>query len=464
MNKYYLRMEGVNLDNFAYDTNDLSTIRGGSLILLYAVDKVKGEYTQLKSISTGASSGLFSFEATDEREAEDLRLKVESLLRTGKEKHATFVVDSVADGGDFVKAKETLIARNHLRQMRCPSFAIPGDSGKTVCEFDRLRPANKTITKGQKEQQASESVKVRHDFGKESKQDFYRKLTGIEGLPKFVNDFDELTKDPTKGNLHHKMAVIYIDGNNFGRFEKECKTPEALKTWDDDIKRHRKGMLKTLLEDMKNSSGWTTDEGKMRFETLLWGGDDLTWIVPAWKGWSTLEFFFNKSRNWVYGDRQLTHAAGIVFCHHNAPIHRITKLAKNLAELAKEENRMQDLVAYEVLESFDQAGISMNDLNELRRKRCPEAVEPKELLISGGSIEHALKNMSVLKKGFPKRQLHKIIKALPDGPEKVNELVGKIKLDERTNKACEELKDCFGKEGSFWLHAADLWDYIGQEG
>lgn len=27
--KFYLRMEGVNLANFVYDTQDLSTIRGG---------------------------------------------------------------------------------------------------------------------------------------------------------------------------------------------------------------------------------------------------------------------------------------------------------------------------------------------------------------------------------------------------------------------------------------------------
>ena len=32
--KFYIRIEAVNLDNFVYDTNDLATIRGSSIILL----------------------------------------------------------------------------------------------------------------------------------------------------------------------------------------------------------------------------------------------------------------------------------------------------------------------------------------------------------------------------------------------------------------------------------------------
>ena len=38
--QYYLRVEGVNLAHFVYDTQDLSTVRGGSLLLLRAVDEV----------------------------------------------------------------------------------------------------------------------------------------------------------------------------------------------------------------------------------------------------------------------------------------------------------------------------------------------------------------------------------------------------------------------------------------
>jgi len=38
---FYLRIEAVNLSHFINDTNDLSTTRGGSLLLLEAMDKVE---------------------------------------------------------------------------------------------------------------------------------------------------------------------------------------------------------------------------------------------------------------------------------------------------------------------------------------------------------------------------------------------------------------------------------------
>ena len=40
MSNYFLRIEGVNLRNYDYDTNDLNTIRGGGWILLDAPGKV----------------------------------------------------------------------------------------------------------------------------------------------------------------------------------------------------------------------------------------------------------------------------------------------------------------------------------------------------------------------------------------------------------------------------------------
>ena len=41
MNSFLLRMEGVNLSNFVFDTQDLSTIRGGGLLLLDAALRVE---------------------------------------------------------------------------------------------------------------------------------------------------------------------------------------------------------------------------------------------------------------------------------------------------------------------------------------------------------------------------------------------------------------------------------------
>ncbi|EDN65205.1 hypothetical protein BGP_6503 [Beggiatoa sp. PS] len=67
--------------------------------------------------------------------------------------------------------------------------------------------------------------------------------------------------------------------------------------------------------------------------------------MPAWLGWWTLDYFFRKSKDWEFPDPNsddnkvypLTHAAGLVFCQHNAPIHRIRNLAEQLGNLVKDQ-------------------------------------------------------------------------------------------------------------------------------
>ena len=55
--EYYFRVEAVNLYNTIFDTNDISTTRGGSFLLLNAVERLK-ELDRLEPISIGASAGL----------------------------------------------------------------------------------------------------------------------------------------------------------------------------------------------------------------------------------------------------------------------------------------------------------------------------------------------------------------------------------------------------------------------
>ena len=57
---YYLRIEAINLDYFVYDTHDISTIRGGSFMLLSIFDalfdNLKEKLNKNKSFSGQNSS------------------------------------------------------------------------------------------------------------------------------------------------------------------------------------------------------------------------------------------------------------------------------------------------------------------------------------------------------------------------------------------------------------------------
>lgn len=174
----------------------------------------------------------------------------------------------------------------------------------------------------------------------------------------------------------------------------------------------------------------------------------------------------------------LQHAAGLVFCHHKAPIHRMKDLAKKLAELAKDaakdvsEKDNPSLLAYQMLESFDHAG---TDLEAWRQQRAeplcgPEGLflRPADLGVIQGHIR-SLKGAADLTDSrateFPRRKLYQIIQALKNGDQnRVERFYEKLEKDHPKHlETLEQLKPLLSGSDSdgHWLHLVDLWDYMG---
>jgi len=327
---------------------------------------------------------------------------------------------------------------------------------------------------------------LRRKHGKNNKKKFYKKHTDLDLPYDFTNDLEELSSDKSKGNIHHKIAVIYLDGNNFGKIQNNvCKTAEIQKDFDDKLKAYRKEMLVELMNDMNTGEkvkDWlmeTEEKQKYRIETLLWGGDELIWIVPAWLGWYTLSFFYEKSKNWNYTEekqnrQKLTHGGGIVFCHHNAPIHRITKLAEDLAKLAKKKNREENLFAWQVLEAFDHIGQNLEDFR--KKIYSGGVIRSDELIFSGGDMKKIAAEMDKLKKAeLPRNKVCAIAHSLFDKKggynKENNELKGKssklaekalesIKNNTEKEKPMETMEKIFPNKAVLWLFIAELWDYL----
>ena len=209
-------------------------------------------------------------------------------------RHATFVVDVIDDlterkdsNADFVIHRERLLALNRWQQMQAPTLAVPKKvTASQPCAFDGVRPATKNSKGGEL---ISESAWIRNEYGSDQKQSLYTKETGLADLPKFVNDLDELSDDLSQGRLHHKTAVIYLDGNKFGEKQNRlCTTAELQEKFDTQVKSYRRGVLRELLIKIKDKPAWRYQGQLLRLETLLWGGDELIWVVPAWRGFWTL--------------------------------------------------------------------------------------------------------------------------------------------------------------------------------
>jgi hypothetical protein len=482
---FLLRIEGVNLNSFVYDTQNLSTIRGGSLLLLDEVEGIGTTYPELTPISTGASAGLFRVQ--DGVDAQQIAAKLRNDLLTHHQlQHATFVVDVAQMLDDtpksFVAARERLIALNRFQQQHAPMVSIPEwnmDDSAAVCEVDHVKAAIASPN--------SPAVNVRQQYGVAAKQSFYKRQFPQDEQPNpaadmtFTNDLEHLAHGYENETLNDKIAVIYIDGNSFSTIQNNLLLAAAnaenkQEQIDKQLKDYRREFLRSLLAEMKSHPElWRNKENSYRLEVLLWGGDDMLLVVPSWVGWRTASLFYKTAKDWELVE-PLKHAMGLVFCHHNAPIHRITQLARELAERAKGDQaqnmsyRAENLIAYAVLETFDHAG---SDLDAYRSKRFPTA-DTKKILLNGEMLDDAISAFAAVASDIPRGKVYLLVRLLleqlhhpnPDDKkresisEQINKIDAEIQTSCRNKSKLQELVACLGGTPGAWAHILELWDYL----
>ncbi len=479
-----LRIEGVNLAHSIGDTEDLSTRRGGSLMLLDAIHEIAGKNQgRLKKISTGASAGLF--EVTGDAKA--ALNSINAFLKTEPYCYGTFVVDHLETSTDFQKSENAALAANRWHQMQSLSFSPKGlaKANNGACTVDELRPATKEDTVKDKKQHISASVYGRREKGLNAKRKFYSDLLGSHFKDyKFTKDFEDIATDPVVSlepkTLAGKIAVFYADGNKFGGIARDCKSADQLSKWDAYIKGQRAALLTNLLEHAASSTNrhWQKKTGELRLETLLWGGDEVMFVVPGWCGMELANLFFEQTHGLQYpegpGGTKLTHAAGLVFCHQQAPISRISHLAKELAEKGKEANRTANSINWLVLESFDHVG---SDLDGYLARHFNTPVKWSDLALTTASLTHMVNDFAKIKDKLPRSAIVHITRALAEARAfnsdgKMNDLVRRARLqvaEAGGNEFRSLWKHLHGKDWQdepigtddlgAWVKLAELWDY-----
>lgn len=475
--EYLLHVEAVNLAAFIDDTHELSTIRGGSLMLLSAVSELHVKIPTLRRIASGASAGLFSFGG----DPDAVMNQVRELLRE-EHPHATFALAFLRASDNFQNDRAKLLAQIRRNQLRQPTVVFPGvtDTQK-VCEIDHVRPGVAWDKSTEPGRWLSASVDLRRRFGRSQRQAFYGRWTRDPDDPSdqgwtlpatlngFTNDLESLSKRvaPLKA-LSQKMAVIYLDGNGFGKIQEQTIEERGdLERWDDDVQKKRRELLRSFLEKIAIDPHWQTGsavERRIRLETLLWGGDDICWVVPAWKGWESLRYFFEVSKNWSFEGKDLTHAAGIVFCHHKAPIHTIRHETDLLVRLAKKRTRDQSSFAYLVLESFDHVS---GDPEAFWEKRLPKDWNATRGTVLAGEMKR-FEDLRLDLRDLPKLRLLQICRHLQAGQiGEAKKVAGRALL--RLDGLTPETRDWLTGPGespmpdaaqAAWVHLAELWDYI----
>lgn len=258
MAEWIVRVEAVNFGATIFDTNDLSTMRGGSLAALdvsnVAIDALREIDPTPRPVYAGASQCAFCISAGSEEAATRAAVvrAFETRVRSdpgAPHAHMVHVIDiAPAAGPDDAAALQTAEARNRTRQFREWTQAPIALSvaARDADRLDRVRPATdrayfpkdpvlvsgdpegQTGARGAEQRDVSPSVKARRQFGRDARQRFYGKILGDRLHPKlagtppdlhFAHDFQDIVASPPHEaglSVRNKIAVVYADGNGFG--------------------------------------------------------------------------------------------------------------------------------------------------------------------------------------------------------------------------------------------------------
>lgn len=405
---FLIRIEGVNFDATIGDTNDLSTMRGGSLALLALGDAVSAIVPDAVLVTSGASQALHRVrrDGTPTAIAAEIRSAIGARFAGGARatvaeiagdtppfSQLTVVVDAVPDGRE---AHDHLEAMNHARQLRqwtVVPLAFEKRSGTRADPFDGVRPAREPVylppgkvlsldessDGGKTKAELSTSVASRRAYGRRERQLFYRRelkddwaeiLQAVPGTDlkrkaawSFVNSIEDMVYDPPAGvptSLRSKVAVVYADGNSFGDHRKKM----GAEAFGKELAPLRNNLLSRIIrwfvenDTQKERSPFAVrDAGSgtrgLRFETLLWGGDEVMFVMPAWLAVDFVAGFLDVTRTWKTPQGPLTHALGVAIAHHKTPIRQLQTIARAAADLAKDADlRSVNSVTFDIFESL----------------------------------------------------------------------------------------------------------------
>lgn len=341
MNHYVLRVEGVNFGSCLFDTNDLSVVRGASLLLDQVAVPVGNALTAALGRSVtpdweGGSKAVFRFQA-DPGKAAQAEAAARASLAGNPWKYMTFVLDMVEEDG-ATDAEVVAEARNRTRQFRqwtVADCAVPGAWRQDA--LDGMRPADPASTDAKGP--LSPGSAARREYGRQMRQGFLAQRIGRELPPGliFADSFADLVADPPPDlsvSAKGKIAVIHLDGDGFSAAAAALKDPVRFAA---ELGARSRTILAALVAD---ALAQEQAEGKeaapvLRMEVLVWGGDDVTLVVPAWRAVSTLRAFHAAAAGWTIGGLPLGFTGAAIIASHKAPVRRLVQLAGEAVDLAK---------------------------------------------------------------------------------------------------------------------------------
>lgn len=342
-----------------YDTDDISTIRGGSMwmedIAACAKAALGGEM-----LDHGASRVLLKFEADT-----GLADKVAKFLATDPWRHFRFIWGIGTTGEEARKEAEAASSGWSF----APCIPMEGKNGPDP--LDRLRPATETeIGPDGEGRLLSPSTFIRRKKGRTSRPHLF---AGDDRVP--PQSFAEIVADPpdhVAQVVRGKLAVVVADGVKIGALRRALAggrpdgiSDEAAQREFADAMDGLRQRLARRIEAWAEASGLIyrryvpylkAERTSARVDVLVWGGDDMTFVLPASHVFPFLEIFFDEvGKPFVEGrvEAGLPHRVGVSIAQVKTPIRQMRAMATEAQDRVRGwlGDRKQSAFAIDVFES-----------------------------------------------------------------------------------------------------------------
>jgi len=282
---------------------------------------------------------------------------------------------------DAIAALDTRLGHARFGQMSCimpkGTQVSKLSASDAVCQFTGIYAAG---SQPEKARPTSPNASRRRKAGRDGKQQFYQDtleqaeaaaeehnfsnnaqaVAALAAIGKakgkikdFADDFSGIVvnaPDALPLSLKSNLCVLNMDGNNFGALRGAAENINAYRRFSTYLDILKAGLLARILSWIADSDNGMLVDGVARFETLLWGGDEFTFVAPAWKGWELATVIHDAVKDWKTLDgTPMAFATGLAFGPHKAPIRDLKQAAEELAEMAKSDrtHAVWQAIAYE---------------------------------------------------------------------------------------------------------------------
>lgn len=459
----FLHVEAVNFDSTIFDTQDISTVRGSSRAIEDIIANFASQIEQSQILRVGGAAVTAKTDLSLSDLARNLPNDLQDVFP-----HLVFI-----EGRD-AESDLTAIARARHRQHRQASLAPWGAAKERPCDIDKQRPASKEIRKGDKAMKVSASVYARRKYGKDAKSGLYQAL-GSDIPSALPQDFHDLVGGlPASEGIaeaaQSKLVVIHADGAGFG----DAMRSVGSQRFSERLAELHAGLLKGLFKWLATmgARGVTLD-GAPRLETLLFGGEDMDFVLPGWLVFDFLREFYRLTKDWDVDTHPLSHRLGCVVGHYKTPIRQLRSLAHDAVDVLRD---CEGTNIYSI-DIFESAAPPSDGLSAHRKRLFGAGVDADSFAERLEALEHdhslldALVSQDQADTLIARSQIYGLLQLERNfGSADFDKQVTDKFIDycTRTNRSFDP-KDPFsilpfsGGEALRLAKVAQLWDYLGAQ-